>query len=261
MKAKLSSIVGLLAVVVLVVSFMVPAKMATPAAVEADPGLMEWTIVDTPDSEAVFVKALYTPMGLGAEIIKQAVGSDGNTIYALVRARVTSRNVANGIELRVSTNGGRSWTGTKHSALARAMNIAPASDVVVWDIAVAPDDPKIAIVAAANRTVANGITQSVWITTDGGSNWDNTQWPPVAVPVIVPGTDLISTLDVSMDFGTAREILVGTRDGKGAGTNNLCTMKMPGYGGWNVQDTSNPFTGDVIVPDSHPPSSATPLSW
>ena len=60
MKIKYTSIVGILAVLVLIASFVVPAKLANPTPVAADPGLMEWTPVTTPDIEANQIKQLYS---------------------------------------------------------------------------------------------------------------------------------------------------------------------------------------------------------
>ena len=249
---------GFLAVLILVASFVVPGNMASPTSVEAAPGLMEWKIVDTPDSEVGRTMSLYTPVRAGAEtgsgIIQLLVASDGNTIWALVRDGGQTTDGDGDIRLFRSTDGGRTWSGGKHTALTRDMNDA-GDDVVVWRMAISPDDPKIIAVACSIRTsigvATTGINQQVWISTDKGDNWDNTNWPP-AGGTIVSGTDLISTMDISMEYGS-RELLVGTRDGAGLGTDNIQTMKMPGYGGWNIQDTtgapvsSNPFTGDVIV--------------
>ena len=253
MKTRYSSIIGLFAIVVLVASFVVPAKLVSPAPVDADPGLMEWTIVDTPDSEPVLTKNLYTTGELGSEIVQLLVGNDGKTMYAIVARGSEIAAADAGLQLLKSTNGGRSWSGSKYGALDAANpNSANADLTQVWRIAIAPDDPKI-IAAAISTFTANPVPanlQEVWVSTDGGDNWDNTNWPP-ATGGPVAG-DLISTMDISMEYGS-RDMLVGTRDGTGTGINNLQTMKMPGYGGWVTQSTGgapagpNAFTGDVIV--------------
>ncbi len=260
MKSKYSSIAGIFAVLVLVASFLVPAKLANPEPVEADPGLMEWTIVDTPDSEPALTKSLFTPWNLGSEVIKLLVGNNGNTMYALVRARRTpgATSAQAYIYLYKSIDGGRSWSSAKYNNLMASAGdgTPPAPRMIVWDITIAPDDPNIiaAAISDATNAPATGavpMAQEVWISSDGGDNWDNTQWPPTGVS---QGTDIISTMDISMDYGNGRDVLVGTRDGTGGGTNNISVMEMPGYGGWNVQDVTlgspvsiNPFTGDVIV--------------
>jgi len=257
MKTKYSRILGLFAVMMLVVSFVVPANMVNSSPVNAvsdeDKNTMEWLMVDTPDSLALFVKELYTPREAGSEIIQLLVGNNGATMYTLVRAPLSSTGAARWIELRSSTNGGRSWSGTKWTALDDMVS-AGARTTVCWNMAIAPNDPKMIAMACAVRTVGVGITQQVWISTDGGSNWENTQWPPVG-GTIVAGVDIISTMDISPEFGNngAHDLLIGTRDGAGLGTDNIQIMKMPGYGGWNMQNAAgappsvNPFTGDVIV--------------
>ena len=112
MKTRYSSIVGVLAVLLLLASFLVPGKFVAPAPVEADPGLMEWTPVTTPDTEPAQTKQLYTPRDLGSEVIKLLVGNDGSTMYALVRSEGQTLNTPNRgeIVLLKSTNGGVSWT-------------------------------------------------------------------------------------------------------------------------------------------------------
>jgi len=78
------------------------------------------------------------------------------------------------IEFRKSTNGGRSWSGTPYANLNSAMVLTSAA--IVWDMAIAPDDANIAIVAVSKAVAGSELVQQVWITTDGGANWDNTQW-------------------------------------------------------------------------------------
>ena len=51
MKTKYPSMFGLLAVFMLVASFIVPANLASPAAVEADPGICKWDTVSTPAAQ------------------------------------------------------------------------------------------------------------------------------------------------------------------------------------------------------------------
>jgi hypothetical protein len=157
-------------------------------------------------------------------------------------------------------NGGVTWMGGPNTPISALQNylerdfnnyhgFAANSPVTVYDIAIAPDDPNIIIVATSNVTSpAAGVFQwgqEVWISTDGGSFWENTNWP--GETTAVPGTDIISSLAVSMSYGEGRYIMVGTRDGTGAANNNIQTMRIPGYGGWVEQNANNPFVGDVIV--------------
>ena len=266
MKAKLSSFVGLFAVMLLVASFLVPASVASPAPVSADPGLMEWTPVVTPDTRASSRDELHSPNYAalgddgGSEIIKLVVGNDGSTMYCLVRSIGESLTAGGApkfgaIQMLKSNNGGRTWSIANHAALRDKM----ANDnAVAWDIAIAPDDPEIIMLAISDcdmsavgggpgPLIADLLAQQVWVSTDGGDNWDNTNWPPTNM-TWAQG-DWISCLDISMDYN-GRDMLVGTRDGTGLGTNNLQVLQTPGFGGWNTQNvaggSTDPFVGDVI---------------
>ncbi len=245
MKVKYSNFLGILVALVLVASFMVPARLMSPESVAAasEQSKMQWWPVDTPDVEAGQVKNLYSPIISGteggSEIVKLLVGNNGSIMYAIVSWQVTNPASASRVRLSKSYNGGRSW------------DISLLGDsAIVWDMAIAPDNPS--IVVAAISYVTSITTQVVLISTDGGSNWDNTQWPPTATPP--PANSYISAMDITMDYG-ARSILVGVRSGAAtADANKLWTMKMPGYGGWNVQNTdngtpasTNPFDGDIIA--------------
>jgi hypothetical protein len=253
----------------LVASFVIPVNMATSTPVDAvadmDKGTMEWLMVDTPDSLPLSTKELFSPEDPatgqegGSEVIKLLVGSNGSTMWTLVRHPFARNGVAGGnavryITLFKSNDGGVSWGGTSYDALDNTAN-GGNRVTACWDMAIAPNDPNMIAVACSDATAGAGITQEVWISTDGGSNWDNMQWPP-AGSTVTAGTDLISTMDISPEYGASgtHDILVGTRDGTAAGTNNISTMKIPGFGGWNVQDITDgdpnsdyPFTGDVIV--------------
>ncbi len=267
MKIKYSSIVGILAMLVLIASFVIPAKLATPEPVSAQQPPMEWLPVDTPDTMAGIIKELYTPSvgaggaylangpEAGTEITKLLVGNNGTTMYVQY-ARGDEPITTNQSRLRIlrSIDGGVSWSPAAYANLDFFVT-GGTSDTIVWNIAIAPDNPEIIAAAVSiqgvNPTIAgNWPYQRVWISTNGGTSWDNTNWPQTGSIAL---NQYISCLDISMDYGGARDILVGTRGAAAAGTNNLQTMKMPGYGGWNVQDAAigvpasiNPFTGDVI---------------
>ena len=267
MNKRFPGIVGLLVALLLVVSFVVPANMVSPTGVKADPGILEWTIVDTPDSIPVYVKEVYSPgiaggPDMGSEIIKLLIAPDGNTMWAVIGMGQLSGTVAGTYQaagaqmnFRKSTNGGRIWSGTAYGNLVSAMALPLANQALVWDMAIAPDDANIAMVAVSRATSsAAAYTQEVWITTDGGNNWDNTQWPPAAA-AITPSADYISAMDITIDYGSARKVLVATRNAAGTASAPLSVMKIPGFGGWNVQNGAGspvsltPFTGAIL--DAH----------
>ncbi len=268
MKIKYSSIVGILVMLVLIASFVTPAKLATPEPVSAQQPPMEWLPVDTPDTMAGIIKELYTPSWaghaaygtygpngpeMGTEITKLLVGNNGTTMYVqYARGDEPASNNDSRLRILKSVDGGVSWSPAPWANLDFFVT-GGAGTTIVWNIAIAPDNPEIIAAAVSIVTAVPSLTnpyQRVWISTNGGTSWDNTNWPQTGSTVL---HQYISCLDISMDYGGARDILVGTRGAAVAGTNNLQTMKMPGYGGWNVQDIAigvpdsvNPFTGDVI---------------
>jgi len=259
MKTKYTSIVGVLVVLVLIASFVVPVKLATTEPVFAQQPPMEWLPVDTPDSEPGILKALYSPVPLaggafgpagpelGSEITKLLIGNDGTTMYTRI-TRGDTANVTSPLRLLKSVDGGVTWSVAAYNNLCTFVAGAGTQTVRVWDIAIAPDNPN--IIAAVISIGAGGMAaaQQIWVSTNGGTSWENTLWNLAGG--VVAGM-YISCMDISMDYGSARDILVGIRSGADS-TNIIYTMKMPGYGGWNRQDAAgvpasiNPFTGDVI---------------
>jgi len=232
-------------------STVIPLALANPAPVAADPGTMEWTPIDTPDLDPNKISNIYSPIVVvgeaGSEIVKLVIGNNGYHMYAIVSEGVLGPPFASSkVRLYSSGDGGVSWGGGIYGYLTEDMLGISSPTVVVWDIAIAPDDSNI-IIAAVSR-VGSLTTYEVWISTDGGVNWDNTNWS--GAPGVTT-SEYISCMDVSIDYGS-RDILVGTRDGGNvvADVNNLWTMKIPGFGGWLNQGTatgsSNPFDGDVI---------------
>jgi len=270
MKVKYSSIVGIIAMLVLIASFVVPAKLAIPEPVSAQQPPMEWLPVDTPDIRPGLLKEVFTPgpaagagglaaagPELGTELIKLLVGNDGTTMYVqYARGDSTNVTATSRVRLLKSVDGGVSWSTAAYTNLNAAAGMGVANNTIVWDIAVAPDNPN--VVSAAVSTVTAGgalpaVLQRVFLTTNGGVSWNNTNWPPVAAG-LAAATDYISCMDISMDYGSARDILVGVRDGTGAATAQLLVMQVPGFGGWNAQDATsvpvasiNPLRGDVIT--------------
>jgi len=210
----------------------------------------QWTIFDTPDSIPSSTKELLNPRNQGAAINKIAVACDGMTIWAVVR-----RGDRNGINqggaqvmLYRSIDGGISWTDMEYLKLANVQSSIE-SGTLIWDLAIAPDDPNIVAVACADISV-DPLLQRVWISTDKGDTWESTRWPPSG---ITAGTDLISVVDISRDFGS-REILVGTRDGSGLDTNNLQIMRLDGHRQWKIQcagstvsASTSQLTGDIVA--------------
>jgi hypothetical protein len=211
-------------------------------------GIEEWTIVETPGSVPALSKAIFSPGEQGSEIIRVAAGS-GGSIWAIVR-----RGDCNGIGLGGSqtmfyrsTDWGIVWHHTPYDNLVAAQSSID-NGTFIWNIAIAPDNPSIIAVACADIQ-KSPLAQEVWLSTDQGASWRNTQWPPDAIR---KGVDLISAIAISVDVD-GHTILVGTRDGTGLGTNNLQIMHMATYGVWKAQNgTGEPssvglVSGDVLA--------------
>ncbi len=230
-----------------------PLRLANPVPAAADAGVMEWSWIDTPDIEGG--KNLYSPITQAppipegeSEIIKLLAG-DNATMYAIVSRDVPNPANTSKLWLFKSEDGGIGWGSDIYANLVLEITGASGANVVVWDIAIPRDNPY--IIVAAVSLVTSISTQMVYISTDGGANWSNTQWPPVT-PAL-PANSYISAMDVSLDYGGGRDVMVGTRNGTGLSNIVLWVMKVPGYGNWIEQNNAvgsvNPFTGDVI--DAH----------
>lgn len=167
---------------------------------------MIWSTVDTPSN---YFNVVVSP----SEVNFLAVASDGRTIYAV--------DIPNK-HLYRSDDGGSSWNELSNYLLA-AGAVLPA-----WNLALAPDNPSfIAVVTSAGSQ-----PRSVFISTDGGQNWNDTNYPATAN---------IGAIAVSPNYGNY-DIAVGTRTGTGGGT--IYTYKSTGItGAWLAQG----FTGDVLA--------------
>jgi hypothetical protein len=166
---------------------------------------MEWSTVATPD---VTDNVLVSP----SEINFFAAGPAGITLYAL--------DIPHN-KIYKSTSGGSKWTDIS-AYLTGAGAALPA-----WNIAIAPDNPDIIAVV----TSTGGLPGNVFLSTDGGNNWQNTNCAVAAN---------IGAIDISVNHGS-HDIVIGTRTGAGGGS--VSVFQIPGYGGWIDQG----FSGDVIA--------------
>jgi hypothetical protein len=169
----------------------------------ASAGTMQWTTIDTPSNAN---NVIVSP----SEINFLAVASSGY-LYAT--------DVAHSKVYR-SPDGGISWQDIS-TFLINAGATLPA-----WNIEVSPDNP--GLVAAVTST--GGLPRNVFVSFDGGENWQNLNCPAV---------NNISTMDISRNYGSY-DIAVGTRNG--AGNGKLWAFKLSGPANWQDQG----ITGDVI---------------
>ena len=266
MKTRYSCIFGIMAMLMLVSSFVIPGKLVNPTPVSADPGLMEWTIVDTMDSTpgTGSVYSPVPPLGMyeyGSEFIKLVVGNNNNTMWAIVRigysgsGATCAKDSDNGniVALR-STNGGQTWSATPFGNLKTAMALTAPQITTAWDVAIAPDNPNLVALAVSRKPTLTTYSYAleVWISEDGGTTWQNTQWPPAGATGFTASINyFISDMQISMDYGGARDLMIGTR-GTPTSTKNVQIMKIPSYGGWRCQDlagstSTEQWAGDVLA--------------
>jgi hypothetical protein len=254
MKTKYSSMFGLLAVLLLVASFIVPAKLASPTSVEASAdSTLRWAILDTPNSLPNNFKEVYNGAGLmGAELNKLVVTSAGNLMYMVA----TGFGPLGGPFdiLWFTPDGGVDWMPSVTKNLQRDLGANWLNFFPVYDVAAAPDDPRVvAVVLDDGLDGPAGGPQEVWVSTDGGSSWADTN----IGNILRTSNLLISCIDISMDYGGKRDIAVGTRNGAVApagvvwsnpvanGQAKVLTAQMKGFGSWNLQDaTGTPASSD-----------------
>jgi len=235
MKTKYPSMFGLLAVFMLVASLVVPANMANPAPVEALDPICQWDYVTTPEMMAGFIADITSP----GEVNKLVAANDGATLYAVDIANcVMATSAARAKGLWRSTTGGLTWSGSPFTFLCRdvAASMTTPANVnyyhPVWDVAVAPDDANFVavVIDKDDSTVFGG--REVWVSMDGGTNWQDTNFEGA---VGLDDEEIISCIDISMDYGGVRDILVGTRTNDEGADGDIYALKAPGFTAWTSQ--------------------------
>ena len=211
---------------VIIAAMVVPVGVLSPLPACADSGIMRWETVSTPNSEPNKNDVLNWWDGVdhtGSEVRDLAVGNDGGTLLAAVT--VDGASIGQGAGslgvLMFSANGGISW----NTAVDQSLRNAGLGANNVYNVAIAPDDPKFCAVTAG--TTGAGPTQ-FWVTTDGGVTWNNT-----GAPIPVQLNEAISAIDISVDYGNGRDLALVTRDGLGGG--RFFVMKNKGFGAWILQ--------------------------
>ena len=244
MKTKYPSMFGLLAVLMLVASFVVPANVANPAPVQADPDILRWSILNTPQS----LPGLWKEVVMPSEWAKIEVASDGATIYSIVNLPAVIAaapapggfgmplqwpSAGNGGYLIQTDTGGWMWNPLACLNLFAAGAFGP-----VWDVAVAPDDPNLLAVVTSDAATGRYPSQ-VWVSDDHGTSWDSTFIENMITAPTGAGVDnYISCIDISPDYGGRRDLAVGVRDGRGWGTQKVWSIRIPGFGNWLDQSSA-----------------------
>jgi hypothetical protein len=166
---------------------------------------LRWSTVDTPST---IDNVIVSP----SEINSIAIGIDSRTFFAV--------DIPNS-KVYKSLNGGVTWNDLSgHVASSGAA-------LPAWNIAIAPDNPNFVAIVTSD----GGSPREVFVSTDGGGTWQNTNSPAV---------DNIGAIAISPNYG-GYDIAVGTRTGAGGG--NVYILKSVGSGDW----TSQGFTGDILA--------------
>jgi len=233
MKTKYPNLFGILAVLMLVASFVVPVNLVSPSTAQADPGICKWDTLREPGSLTGT-----EVIGRNTDILDLAVGNDFNTVVAVVDENVPTYVLAGGIGgpinlFKWSNTKGIFWSAAKWLALTRHPNwvlpIAGRFSRQVYQVAMAPDDPNFYAVTTDSLVALSG-PKEVWVTTDGGSSWNFTNLN-VGLPLLAAET--VRAIDVSVDYGGKRDIVIGTATGAGGG--RLICISSTGFSGWRVQ--------------------------
>src|SRR4030066_695743 len=177
------------------------------------------------DSSVTGVQTCALPIFSPCEINQIAIGPDGKTFYVVDIPNAS--NITGSKALYKSTDSGISWNDTISRNLYKTMTPGEQINFRLWNVAIAPDNIK--LIAVVTNDSASHWPRNIWVSTDGGATWENTNSPV---------NDHISTIAISPNYSDY-DIAVGTRTGTGNG--NVYIFKSSGPGTWSDQD----FSGDV----------------
>jgi hypothetical protein len=177
---------------------------------------LTWSVVKTPREGPDNV------IRSGSEINSMALGN--GVIYCADTENLT---------LFRSMNGGYSFTDISNSLTAAASGTA----LRVWSVALAPDDARFVAVVTTALSPPNPLKpgpQQVYVSIDGGNNWQNTGLP-LSGPNSIVATEYISCIDISRQYGNGfRDISIGTRI-ETTNSGQVLNLKYGTVGGWLSQ--------------------------
>ncbi len=191
----------------------------SPEPVLADPGVLKWNRSNTPGS-IPDKHDIVSP----SEVNRIAIGSDSRTLYVVDIPNANLDGIG-GKAVYKSTDSGISWNDKISINLYQEMTLAEQGYFRVWNVAIAPDNVNFLAVVTNDGT--SQWPRDVWVSTDGGTKWENTN---------CPATDNISAIDISQNY-CGYDIAVGTRTG--LGTANVYIFKASGQGAWAAQGKSD----------------------
>jgi len=212
MKNKGFIVSSLLALFMLVAGLVVPANLGITVPAQAAPGVLQWSIVDTPGS---FINR--ADIVLASEVNKLIVGPRTMMLAIVTRFATPS------LLLYASGDYGRSW-GTSGD-LTEAMTDAWGGLRNVWNAAIAPDDYKFWAIVSSDGTTDAPV--EVWVTRDAGRSWELTRLSAATGGGV---NNAVAAISISPLYNGKRDIAVGIRNG-GAGVNAAMQI-------WAVQSTT-----------------------
>jgi hypothetical protein len=228
MRIKIRSFLCCVCAAAVALSYIVASVPANPVTANGA-GIMRWDTINTPNSDPgkndvlnPFIAGNFT----GSEVRDLSVGSNGTSIISAVT--VDARYIDPGAPagplgiMMASNTAGISWTTSSYLHLIASSGWTAGNQV--YNVLISPDDSKLWALTAG--TVANGPTE-FWISKDGGAAWTNTQ-----APAMVAG-EAIGAIDISVSYGTGRDLALVTRTGTGAG--RIFLTKMAGFSTWLQQ--------------------------
>jgi hypothetical protein len=197
-----------------------------------------WSVVGTPGSQPGrndILNPVINGLPTGSEIHDMASANDGNTVAAIVTVNGKAFDpsaASTPLSILYSTNTmGMSWSTDAYNNLVHTLGWQ--SGRQVFNIAIAPDDPKYyAVTSGQGNPLATPYgPRMIWITTNGGQSWvlayDGTG--------LTGADETIRALDISIDYGGKRDIGFVTTSSTGGrwvvGTSTDLTV-------WNDQTIS-----------------------
>jgi len=211
----------------LISGLALPARLANPAQVEANPGISRWDIILTPGSISDKIDILP-----GSEINRLATSPGNRTLLA-----VTTRTAQVPPTRLYSSTEGRAWGGASAHLFQAMINeygtfVGPRN---IWDVAIAPDDSRFWAVVTSDAVT--DAPREVWVTRNGGGGWEFTNFSANYISQAGGpfNNGFISSIDISPSYGGARDIAVGIRNCGSANADarlDLWVFKATGFTGW-----------------------------
>jgi hypothetical protein len=251
---------GVLAALLLVASFIIPTNLVSPSPVQA--AVCKWNSVDMPGANLARGDIVHN-----SEINKIAVGSDGATIVALLTMQV---GAPIGFPMFLSSPFmGLMWSPVPYQNLAAQwasdMGVA-ATNMLVYDVEIAPDNPAfwVVVVNTTQGDAADAMgPYEVYVTENGGGKWSLTNLSPYVTTLGPTTSEAVGCVDISVDYGGQRDIVVGMREGDASAAFGIYVLKSKGFTSWQLQNViptdvvgGNGDIFDIKVSPSYPADGA-----